>query len=120
MSGSGAIGNAKPISLQNEKSWSSGGQWKRTVLEAQDDGNGNLTIGYATAKSYEHPNRNTTIAKYELKAGIYNQMGDSSLQTHNINWDRVQSVSGQTYDIKSYIKDRGFKWDGKTKSWVRR
>nr|DAG81545.1 MAG TPA: hypothetical protein [Caudoviricetes sp.] len=31
----------------------------------------------------------------------------------------MKSVSGQTYNLRSEVKDRGFKWDGKTKSWVR-
>lgn len=116
----GAIGKAAPIDLKNDKSVSGYNAWKRTVLEVQDDGNGNITVGYATPKSYEHPNRNTTIANYTLKAAIYNEVGNRSLQSHNINWDKVQSVSGQTYDIKNYIKDMGFKkFDGKNKRWVR-
>lgn len=116
----GAIGRDKPITVQNEKSKSGYNAWRHTVLEAIDDGKGNITIGYPTAISYDHPNKNTTVANYSLKAGIYDQMGDRTLQSHNINWNKVQSVSGQTFDIKSFIRDQGFTWDGKQKSWVRK
>nr|DAI54763.1 MAG TPA: Protein of unknown function (DUF3275) [Caudoviricetes sp.] len=27
---------------------------------------------------------------------------------------------GQTYSIRSMLKEKGFRWDGKTKSWVKK
>lgn len=48
---------------------------------------------------------------YKLNAGA--EDGD----TFGINWDKVKAVSGQTYGIRAELKERGFKWDGKTKKW---
>lgn len=94
----------------------SGGYYKDTILEAKDNGNGELSFEYATPEKREKTAKTnkTEYLSYKLKAGAEN--GD----VFGVNWDRVQSVSGQTYDLRSEIKDRGFKWDGKTKKWVRR
>lgn len=115
----GAIGSAAPIDVQNERHASSGNRWAHTTLEATDDGRGNLQIGYPRAKRYENPSRNTTVATYELKAGFYTEAGNRSIQTHNINLDRVRSVKGETYAIKNYLKGEGFKWNPDSKSWTR-
>lgn len=116
---SGAIGSAAPIEVKNERHASSGNRWAHLTLEATDDGSGNLQIGYPRAKSYDNPNRNTTIATYELKAGFYTESGNRSIQSHNINMDRVKSVKGSTFDIKNYLKSEGFRWDPDSKSWTR-
>ena len=82
----------------------------------KDNGNGELSFEYATPEKREKTAKTnkTEYLSYKLKAGAEN--GD----VFGVNWDRVQSVSGQTYDLRSEIKDRGFKWDGKAKKWVRR
>lgn len=89
------------------------------TLEATDDGNGNLQIGYPRAKSYENPNKNTTVATYELKAGFYTEAGNRSIQAHNINLDRVKSVKGSTSELKNYLKNEGFRWNPDSKAWAR-
>lgn len=93
-----------------------GSYYKDTILEAVDNGNGELSFEYATPESREKTAKTnrTQYLTYKLRAGAEN--GD----VFGVNWDNVKSVSGQTYDIKSEIKDRGFKWDGKNKKWVRR
>jgi len=113
------IGNSASIGVENSKSRSSGNQWKYTVLEATSAGGGAITIGYPTATSYDNPNKNTTIANYDLKAGIFNEMGSRELKSHNINWSNVTEVSGQTYDLRGYLRDLGFKWDSGSKKWVK-
>lgn len=118
--GGGAIGKANPIELVNERSRSSGNQWKNTILSASADSQGNLTFEYATPDSYENPNRNTTRGRYSLDAGVYNQPGDRKFRSHNINWANVRSASGSTYDIRAFLKSQGLtKWDSKNKRWVR-
>lgn len=37
-----------------------------------------------------------------------------------IGFNYAASISGQTYNIRSMLKEKGFRWDGKTKSWVKK
>ena len=92
-----------------------GGYYKSEVLEAVENGKGNLKFLYATPEKREQTAKTnkTQYLTYKLKAGAENG------ETFGINWDNVKSVSGQTYNLRSEVKDRGFKWDGKTKSWIR-
>lgn len=93
-----------------------GSYYKDTILEAIDKGGGSLEFVYATPESREKTAKTnrTQYVTFKLKAGAEN--GD----VFGVNWDNVKSVSGQTYDIKSEIKDRGFRWDGKNKRWVKK
>lgn len=90
--------------------------YKSEILEAVDGGNGQLEFRYATPQKREKTAKTnqTEYVTFKLKAGAEN--GD----IFGVNWDKVKSVSGQTYNIKGDIKDRGFKWDGKNKRWVRK
>lgn len=92
-----------------------GGYYKAEVLEAVEDGKGGIKFLYATPEKREQTAKTnkTQYLTYKLKAGAENG------ETFGINWDNVKSVSGQTYNLRSEVKDRGFKWDGKTKSWIR-
>lgn len=89
---------------------------KDEILEARTDGNGNLTFSYAKADSYEKTAKtNRTVnTKYTLQAGAING------ETFGINWDKVQSISGQTYNLRKAAKDAGLKWDGDRKMWRRK
>lgn len=42
-----------------------------------------------------------------------------SIRSVGIDWDKVNSVSGQTYKIKDLLKAKGFKWNGTGKNWVK-
>lgn len=104
--------NARPVSLTNEKHGSSGGIWRHTILEAEPDGRGGISLSYASPTSYEHPNRNTTIAHYEVSHGIWSgQPGNRSTQSTGINWKSVTSVSGKTYDVQNFLQEKGFRWN---------
>lgn len=64
--------------------------------------------------------QNSLAVFYEIT--IKYGYNDTAPHTENgdvfgVNWDNVKSVSGQTYDLRSEIKDRGFRWDGKNKRW---
>ncbi len=115
------------------------------VLEASSDGNGNLTLGYATPSGYYEQNSKTSYGVYELKTGITdapdihggrvhakafdaldnidskvkpeNEKGD--IRSVGIDWDKVKTVSGQTYNVKDLLKEKGFKWNGAGKNWVK-
>lgn len=110
--------NEEPVSLTNEKHASSGYKWNHTVLQASDAGGGGISLDYATPKSYEHPNRNTTVARYELEHGVWSgQAGDRSPGSVGINWDNVKFVSGRTYDAQSLLKEKGFRWNRDTRRY---
>ena len=112
--------NDKPVSLTNEKHASSGQNWKHTVLKASDAGGGGISLDYATPKSYEHPNRNTTVARYELEHGVWSsQDGDRSPGSVGINWDNVKFISGRTYDAQYLLKEKGFRWNRNTRRYER-
>ena len=36
-----------------------------------------------------------------------------------MNWSKIKTISGKTYDVSALIKQKGFKWDKSTKSWVK-
>lgn len=110
------ISDGPSITIRNERSRSGGGQWKYTTLEASAGDTGELSLSYPRGK-LEQINRNTTVATYNVKAAIYNQMGSRSYKSHNINWDNISRVTGQTYDIRGYLKDKGFRYDGS--AWVK-
>ena len=40
-------------------------------------------------------------------------------EVKGVNWDNVKAVSGATFEIRPYLKQMGFKWDGAKKSWVK-
>ena len=111
-----------PIELQNWKARSSGNRWSHTILEATANGT-EVELSYATPSSYEHPNRNKTVANYRLKSGVYTGSGSSghagTVTAHNLDLSKATRVSGQTYDVKGLLKDEGFRWDPSTKSWAK-
>lgn len=90
--------------------------YKDTVLEAIDGGNGELSFVYATPESREKTAKTnrTQYVTFKLRAGAENG------EVFGVNWDNVKSVSGQTYDLRSEIKERGFKWDSQNKKWVKK
>lgn len=92
------------------------GYYGDEVLEATTDGKGNLTFSFAKGGTFEKTaktNKRSNVT-YEIVAGAVNGT------TFNINWDKVNSVSGQTWSIKSQAKKAGLVWDSKSKKWVRK
>lgn len=86
------------------------------VLEATTDGKGNVTFSYAKADSFTKTAKTnrTNYVTYTLNAGAVNG------QTFNIDWSKVNSISGKTYSLKSAAKDAGLKWDSAEKKWKRK
>lgn len=98
-----------------------GSGWRRgyydaEVLEATTDGKGNLTFDYARPESREKTAKTnkTNYLTYTVQAGAVDG------KSFGINWDKVNSISGQTYSMRSEAKSHGLSWDGKTKSWKRK
>ena len=90
--------------------------FKDEVLEATTDGKGNVTFSYAKADSFEKTAKTnrTNYVTYTLKAGAVNG------ETFNIDWSKVNSISGQTYNLRSAAKNAGLSWDSTEKKWKRK
>lgn len=90
--------------------------YKDEVLEAATDGKGNVTFSYAKADSYEKTAKTnrTNYVTYTLKAGSVNG------ETFNIDWSKVNSISGQTYSLRTAAKNAGLSWDSAEKKWKRK
>ena len=118
----GTLSGDTPIIVKNEKSKSTGSfgnTWKYTTSEATEVGEGHISFGKPSESSTDQVNRNTVVATHTIKAGLYNEPGSRSIKSHNINWDKVNRVSGDTFDIKEELKSRGFRFEGSTKNWVK-
>lgn len=92
------------------------GRYDTEVLEATTDGKGNLTFGYAQPDTKEKTAKTnkTNYLTYNVQAGAVDG------KSFGINWDKVQSISGQTYSMRAEAKAHGLTWDGATKSWKRK
>ena len=92
------------------------GYYTETVLSAKAGKNGEIEFAYAIpVKRDQTASTNRTVyLTYKEKAGA---RGDT---VFGINWKNVKSVSGQTFAIKDTIKENGFRWDGKSKKWIRK
>lgn len=113
----GVLKKSTPVELENEKR---GGRWNNTILQATDSGNGVLNLSFAQPTAYEHPNKSTTVAKYELSNGVWTgQMGDRTPHSVGINWDNVQAVEGKTYDVSRYLKGKGLHWNSRNRRYER-
>ena len=97
------------------RGWSLG-RYDTEVLEATTDGKGNLTFKYAQPDTREKTAKTnkTNYLTYNVQAGAVDG------QSFGINWDKVQSISGQTYNMRAEAKAHGLTWDGATKSWKRK
>lgn len=97
------------------------GRYDDTVLSVKADKDGNLTFDYARAESYDKSAKTnkTNYVTYKLTHGVeVDKKGN--VTSYGINWDKVQSVSGQTYALRQYAKEQGLKWDSANKRWVRK
>ncbi len=91
------------------------------VLQAVDRGDGNLEFRKAIGDFDDsRPNANTVDVTYTLKAGSVTHFNNGRTYTFGINWDNVRSVSGNTYDLRREMREKGFLWDQKKKSWYRK
>lgn len=115
----GVIEKAEPTKIETTYRESRGfspSYYGDEVLEATADANGNVRFSYAKGGEYTKTAKTnrTNYVTFEIVAGAVNG------KTFNINWDKVNSISGQTYNLRSQAKDAGLKWDGTTKTWRRK
>lgn len=101
--------------LREARGWSPG-YHNDEILEATTDGSGNLTFRYAKADSYTKTAKTnrTVYTEYTVQAGAVNG------KSFGINWDKVNSISGQTYNLRGEAKEHGLVWNGQKKQWRRK
>lgn len=117
---SGPFKNEGSVELSNERHGSSGYRWRHTILKADKTGDGGIVLSYARPNGYSNPNRNTTEASYSIEHGVWSgQPGDRQPNSIGIDWGKVQYVSGKTYEVNDFIRDKGFRWSGKDRRFVR-
>lgn len=98
---------------------SMGPHYGYTVVEAQESSEGNISLSYAKAYfKKDRGNANTQNVVFEFKHGIA-ESRKGQAESYGINWDNVKSITGQTYEVKDYIRKKGFKWDNATKRWIK-
>ena len=114
-----------------------------TILTATSDGAGNVTLNYAKPQEYFKQNKKHTYALYAIKCGMVTGADDihgsrrftddklnksskvkngndyGGIRAVGMNWSKIKTISGKTYDVSALIKQKGFKWDKSTKSWVK-
>lgn len=117
-SSGGVITSAKPTQIdtifRRRSSGFGSGSYDDHVLEASVDAKGNVRFSYAKGEFLETaPSNIKRPVRYNVVAGAKNG------QTFNIDWSKVNSISGQTYDLRDQARKAGLKWDGKAKIWRR-
>lgn len=118
-SADGALQRVKPRIMEGIYRETGGpfgtGYYKEEILEAKTDGKGNLTFNYATPTKREKlaKTNRTQYLTYEVAHGAVDG------RTFGIDWSKVQSINGQTYNLRAEAKENGLKWDSKNKRWAR-
>ncbi len=98
------------------------GRYTGFVMSAITDEKGNLTLKNAKPEEFIEQTRKYAIAKTTLKHGVTltDETGEYiAPRSVGINWDSVKTVSGKTYDVKEFIKSKGFSWNRDTQRWER-
>ena len=113
---------AKEIEIETyyRRSGSYGSHYGDSVYEAKAGADGEIVFDYATANFKDRNSKaNTQDVTFKIRNGAVQHFNSGSTSFYGINWDNVKSVSGPTYDFKNSIREKGFRWDGKLKKWVR-
>ena len=94
----------------------------QSVIEAKQSkiGSGILELSYAEpTKTTWHKNGNADY-EYELSHGLYQRSNRSGISDSiGIDWDKVHTVKGKTYESQDFLKDKGFKWDAENKFYTK-
>lgn len=97
-----------------------GAHYGDSVMEAKAGKAGEISFDYADAKFKDKNDKsNTKEVTFEIAHGSVTHYNNGNTTFYGINWNNVKSVSGNTYQIRSELKEKGFRWDGKEKKWVK-
>lgn len=97
-----------------------GAHYGDSVMEARAGKAGEISFDYADAKFKDKNDKsNTKKVTFEISHGSVTHYNNGNTTFYGINWNNVKSVVGNTYQIRSELKEKGFRWDGKEKKWVK-
>ena len=92
----------------------------QSVISASEDENGDLILDYATPSKTDRRHNGNIDYEFDLSCGLYQSSNSSGVNSSvNIDWDKVKTVSGQTYESRSFLKNKGFVWDGQSKRYIK-
>lgn len=98
-----------------------------TVLNVAADGNGGITVTKAKQRDTGEGSRKYPIYEYDVK-GAYivpgvdsNSYSDDRDATvvNGVNFKNVKAIKGDTFEIRTFLKQNGYKWDSQKKAWVK-
>ncbi len=91
----------------------------RNVVELTEDQEGVIKVSRPQWE-YENSNANTIGVKANLKAYALSKSDTFSIsEVHNVNFNNVKVIKGDTYSMRNVAKSLGFKFDSKTKQWIK-
>mgnify|MGYP001039049712 CR=1 FL=1 len=91
------------------------GRFDDEVLEATEDGEGNITLGYASGGTYEKASKTSRVNQvvFTLAGGAING------ELFGIDLNLAKSFAGKTYSVRQALKTAGYSWDKQSKTWVK-
>ena len=97
--------------------------YTQEVLEAAESSGkpGELVLSYATPKNSAYRHNGNRDDEFELRHGLYQTSNSSGInQSVGIDWDKVETVRGQTYSAQSFLRGKGFRWDSDEKIYTKK
>ena len=98
---------------------------QRELLNVTANGNGEITVSKARYRDTGEGSRKYPIYEYDVKGAYiypgtdahdYSDGRDATV-VKGVNFENVKSVKGDTYNLRAYLKEKGFKWNGAKKAW---
>lgn len=113
--------NAKEITIKTyyRKRGNFGAHYGDIVMEAVSHDDGKISFEKAYG-DFDKNGSNTTDVVFKIRHGSVTHFNNGQTTFYGINWENVKEVSGKTYDIKSELRNMGFKWDGIAKKWIKK
>ena len=92
----------------------------RTVLEAKETNPGELSLDYAKPTDEKRYHNGNVDYEFDLSNGVYAGSNSSGVNCSvGIDWDKVTTVSGNTYDAQYLLKQKGFYYDSTNKIYTK-
>lgn len=121
MGGRGAIGKETSISketwgmivndnqIEIKATRRGTGSWSESVWHAfADKQKGVLNFRSFTPDEYKKISRTQQEGIYKLSSGIYTSNKRREIKEHNLNLEKVKAINGSTYEMREYLKTKGF------------
>lgn len=98
----------------------SGSYYGLEVISVKSESNGEIVLTNLKPEfeGGSYSKANTIPVTYKFKHGITDT--GKRKESYGINWDNVKAVSGATYSLRGWIKEKGFVWDRDNKRWIRK